>query len=221
MISMRTARKKIIILGAGGNSTVIASVIEDIIDTGMRYKMQGYLDDMKGKGIIINGYPVLGNISDAKSFLADKDVMFVYSLLTSKKMNERIKKLSELNLPIERFATLIHPKASVSRHAILGKGVIIMPGVVISPNVKIGNFVLIYANSLIGHDTLLEDYCFIANCVSVGSTVKIRRGAYVGSNSSVREKIIIGENSLVGLGAVVIKDVPSSATVIGNPARLL
>jgi len=214
-------KQKLVILGAGGNATVIASAVEDIIAVGGNYEILGYLDDMKEKGEVINNYPVLGIIPDASSYLEDKDIMFVYSLLTAKKVDERIDKLMKLNLPIERFATLVHPQATVSRYSSLGKGVVIMPGVVVSPNVSIGNFVLIYANSLIGHDSILEDYCFIANCVSTGSTVVVKKGAYLGSNSSVREKIAIGENSLVGLGAVVLKDVPPGSTVVGNPAKVL
>lgn len=218
---MSNANKKIIILGGGGNATVIASAVEDIIDARGGYEITGYLDDMKEKGVNINGYPILGIISEAETFLKDKDVCFVYSLLTAKKVDERAKKLEALNLPIERFVTLVHPKATVSRHSKVGYGVVIMPGVVVSPNVSIGNFVLVYANSLIGHDTNIEDYSFIANCVSIGSTVQIKRGAYLGSNSSIREKIIIGEKALVGLGAVVTKDVPPGVTVVGNPAKEL
>jgi len=212
---------KLVILGAGGNATVIASAVEDIIDAGGDYEILGYLDDIKEKGKLINNYPVLGTVPDAPSYLKDKDTMFVYSLLTAKKVNERIEKLMKLNLPMERFATLVHPQATVSRHSSLGRGVVIMPGVVISPNVSVGNFVLIYANSLIGHDVSIGDYCFVANCVSVGSTVALGKGAYLGSNSSIREKVNIGENALVGLGAVVIKDVPDGKTVVGNPAKVL
>jgi len=213
--------KKLIILGAGGNATVIASAVEDLIDSGAAYEIMGYLDDQKEKGRLINGYPVLGTVPDAGSFLTDRDIRFVYSLLTAKKVDERIEKLLALKLPVDRFATLVHPKAVVSRHSVLGRGAVVMPGVVVSPNVKIGDHVLIYANSLIGHDTEIDDYCFVANCVSIGSTVRMKKGAYAGSNSSIKEKVTVGKNSLVGLGAVVVKDVPPGSTVVGNPARVL
>ena len=129
--------------------------------------------------------------------------------------------LIEKNIPVDKFATIIHPTAVVSRYSSLGKGTVLMPGVILSPNVTLGNNVLIFANSFIGHDTVVEDYCFISNCVSIGSTVKLYKGSYVGSNASVLEKITMGEYSIAGLGAVVLKDIPSKKRSVGNPARIL
>ena len=217
----KTRKQKLLLLGAGGNATVIASVIEDLIDKGEKYEILGYLDDNKKKGSIVNSHQVLGIVADARSYIKYDDVKFIYTLITAKRVAERVDKLIELDLPVERFATLVHPSASVSRYSSLGRGVVVMPGVVISPNVHVGDFVLIHSNSLIGHDAAVEDYCFLANCSSVGSTVKIGKGAYIGSNSSIRENIIIGENALVGLGAVVTRNVPSGVTVVGNPAKTL
>jgi len=218
---MKLKKNKLIILGAGGNATVILSSIEDINDRSSAYEILGYLDDAKEKGMEINNYKVLGPISDAGSYLKYSDVQYVYSLLTANKMVERVEKLNKLQIPVERFATLIHPSATVSRNSILKHGVLIMPGVVVSPNVLIGNFVNIYANSLIGHDAVIEDYCFIANCASIGSTVRLKKCSYVGSNATILEKVVVGEYALLGLGAVVLKDVPPRCKVVGNPARIL
>ena len=212
--------KKIIIIGGVGNGTVVASTVEDVIQDGGDWELLGYLNDFEPEGSLINGCPVLGKVPDVSRFNA-KDCYFIYTLVTVKKASERIQKLLALELPLERFATIVHPTATVSRYVKLGYGVVLMPGVVISPNVTIGNHTQLYGNSFVGHDTTIGDYCFIANCASVGGRVVVEDGVHIGSNASVIEKVTIGSWSLVGLGSVVLKDVPPFAKVVGNPARII
>src|SRR5467141_1017000 len=49
----------------------------------------------------------------------------------------------------------------------------------------------------------------------------VKKGASIGSGSTILSKVTIGENAIVGAGSVVTKDVPASAIVAGNPARVL
>ena len=49
----------------------------------------------------------------------------------------------------------------------------------------------------------------------------IKKGASIGSNATILCGITIGENALVGAGAVVVKDVPANAVVVGNPAKII
>ena len=49
----------------------------------------------------------------------------------------------------------------------------------------------------------------------------VRKGASIGSNATIMCGVTIGENAMIGAGAVVTKDVPANATVVGNPARIL
>ncbi len=218
---MENPDKKIVIIGAGGSGTVVSSVIEDLRDVGESIDVLGFLDDGKEPGEMINNYPVLGKVSKYKKYLNMKDVFFIYALINPTRYKKRIKMLVEKNIPIDKFVTIVHPTAVVPRYSSLGKGTVLMPGVILSPNVTIGNNVLVFANSFIGHDTVVEDYCFISNCVSIGSTVKLKKGSYVGSNASVLEKVTMGEYSMAGLGAVVLKDIPTQKRSVGNPARIL
>lgn len=210
--------KKVIIIGGVGNGTVISSTVEDIMRESNEWELLGFLDDRIEVGGELNGFPILGKVDEAPRFNS-KDCYFVYSMIRVKQHRERIERLQSLGVPDEKFAVLKHPTAVVSRNVRLGYGVVLMPGVIISPDVTIGNHTQLYANSFVGHDTEVGNHCFIANNASVGGHVIVKEGVHIGSNSSIIERITLGKWSLVGLGAVVLKDVEPFTTVVGNPAR--
>ena len=76
-------------------------------------------------------------------------------------------------------------------------------------------------NSFVGHDTVLEDYLSIANNACIEAKIHVGYGTYIGTNASTGEKVIIGKYSVVGMGSVVLDDVPEGGVVVGNPGRLL
>jgi len=210
--------KKLIIIGGIGNGTVVSSALEDIVRADPEWELIGWLNDNMKVGEELNGFPVLGTVGDASRFNS-KDCYFIYTLVSVKHAYERIQKLQRLGITEEKFATLKHPTAVVSRNVKLGYGVILMPGVIISPDVTIGNHTQLYANSFVGHNTTIGSYCFVANNASVGGNITVEDGVHIGSNSSIIERITLGKWSLVGLGSVVLKDVEPFTTVVGNPAR--
>ena len=211
--------KKIIIIGGIGNGTVALSTIEDINQITPQWEVLGFFNDFETNNI--NGYPVIGKIDheSASGYLKNKDVYFLYTLISTKLNHKFIHKLHNIYLPIEKFATIIHPTAVVSKFAQLGYGVSIQPFVSVGPNVTIGNHVQIYAQSLIGHNSTLDDYSYVANNACIGASVHLKPGAYLGTNCSILENVTIGEWSLVGIGSVIIKDIADYTKVVGNPSR--
>ena len=107
--------KKIIIVGGMGNGTVALSTIEDINRIVPQWEVLGFFNDFETGDI--NGYPVIGKVNpdSAADFLLDKDVFFLYTLISSKLNHKFIHKLQNMNIPDERFATIIHPTAVISK----------------------------------------------------------------------------------------------------------
>ncbi len=101
----------------------------------------------------------------------------------------------------------------------IGAGATITRGILsdtcIGSNVKIDNLVHVAHNCVIGEGTQL------AAGVILGGGVIIGKNCLIGLNASIRQRIKIGDNAMVGMGAIVVKDVPSGITVVGNPARPL
>ncbi|MFC1521627.1 hypothetical protein ACFL6Y_04380 [Elusimicrobiota bacterium] len=213
--------KKLIIIGGVGNGTVAASTVEDINASGKQWEIIGFLNDFETEPI--NGIPVLGKIdhATAQRLLQDKSVYFLFALISTKYNFNFLHRLKDLRIPTERFATIIHPTAAVSRFAKVGNGVCIQPFVSVGPNVVIGDHVQIFAQSLIGHNSMLGDYSYVANNACIGAHVHLEEGAYLGTNCTLLENITLGKWSLVGIGAVVLKDVPPYAKAAGNPARII
>jgi len=211
--------KKLVIIGGFGNGAIAASTVEDINTVKKEWAIIGFLNDYEAGPI--NGYPVVGKIDPAsvREFLEDDNVYFLYTLFSVKLNYKFLHKLTGLKIPVERFATIVHPTAVVSKFSKIGYGVCIHPCVSVSPNVVLGNHVQVFAQSLIGHDSVLGDYSYVANNACVGAFNSLENGAYLGTNCCLIENVTIGEWALVGMGAVVLKDVSPYTKVVGNPAR--
>lgn len=213
--------KKLIIIGGYGNGTVVQSTIEDINIVKKEWELLGFLNDNEKQKI--NGYEVIGVIDKktVMSYLKDQDVFFFYSLISVKLNHKYLNKLHDLNIPNDRFATIIHPTAVISKSAKIGFGVCIQPFVSVGPNTIIRNFIHIFAQALIGHGATLENYSYIANNACVGAAVSLREGAYLGTNATTLEHVILGKWCVIGIGSVVIADVADFSKVVGNPARVI
>jgi sugar O-acyltransferase (sialic acid O-acetyltransferase NeuD family) len=208
----------LIILGAGGSSQQIVDAIVDINQQKPTWNVIGYLDDDREKrGQTVNGVKVLGPVSAAKQYLG----RVIVGMASPKEPGRRRRIVGELGLPIERYATVIHPSAYISPHSRLGRGSAILQNVVITQNTRLGNHVIALHNVSIGHDVTIEDFVTIAAGAVITGLSVIRAGAYIGAKSAVNNGITVNEGALVGLGAVVVKDVRPGATVVGNPAKPL
>lgn len=122
----------------------------------------------------------------------------------------------------------VMPGAVIGRKCVLGQGVNVDNGAVIGNNVKIQNNVSIYTGVVIENDVFLGPSCVLTNVTNPRSQVNrhalyektlLRRGCTIGANATIVCGIIVGRYAFVGAGAVVTRDVPDYALMLGNPAR--
>lgn len=118
--------------------------------------------------------------------------------------------------------------ARIGSDCILGQNVFVANDVVIGNNVKIQNNVSVYSGVTIEDDVFLGPSCVFTNVPNPRSEVLrrgqytptlVRRGATIGANATIICGVTIGRYAFVGAGAVVTKDVPDYALVVGVPAR--
>jgi UDP-2-acetamido-3-amino-2,3-dideoxy-glucuronate N-acetyltransferase len=122
----------------------------------------------------------------------------------------------------------IMKNAIIGRNCIFGQNVNVASGVVIGSNVKVQNNVSIYTGAIIEDDVFLGPSCVLTNVTNPRSQIVrhdlyektvFRRGATVGANSTIVCGIELGRYSFIAAGAVVTKDVPDYALVMGAPAQ--
>lgn len=119
------------------------------------------------------------------------------------------------------MVTVVHPAATVSRYATLGRGTVVMAGAVVNIDAVVGEAAIINTGATVDHDCRLRDAAHICPGAHLSGNVHVGRCSWVGVGAAVKQGTRIGEYVVVGAGAVVIEPVPDTRTVVGNPARLL
>ncbi|MFN7014118.1 MAG: acyltransferase [Bacteroidia bacterium] len=124
----------------------------------------------------------------------------------------------------------IMPKCVIGENCNIGQNVVVSPEVVLGNNVKIQNNVSIYTGVTCEDDVFLGPSCVFTNVINPRSAVNRRgqyakthvgKGASIGANATIVCGHDIGPYAFIGAGAVVTKNVPAYALLVGNPARQL
>ncbi len=117
-----------------------------------------------------------------------------------------------------RFATLVHPRASISPFAVIGEGAFVGAGSVIAPGARLGAFAFVNRGVTVGHDTLIGDYARLMPGCNIGGHVTVGRNVTIGMGANIIEELEIGAGATIAAGAVVTADVEPLTLVAGTPA---
>jgi sugar O-acyltransferase (sialic acid O-acetyltransferase NeuD family) len=210
------------LIGAGGHGRevmpMLRSALRHDVDSG-KIELLFVVEGMVGAQNV-NGYPV-------------RTLDEFYRLPNQKRFNVAIgDSRTRERIAEECMSRSIEPFPVVADGAVildgndLGIGHMISTHTVVTSNVRIGRFFQANCQCNIAHDCVIGDYVTFAPGVKCNGNVSIGNHAYIGAGALIKEgtkeqPTMIGEGAVVGMGAVVISDVPPYAIVVGNPARLL
>ena len=145
--------------------------------------------------------------------------------------------------PRSRVPNLVSPKAKLGKNVRVWNYAYVGADTRIGDNTKIGSLAHVDYNVVIGNDCKIEGLAYIAPLSRIGNNVfigpsavltndpyplsdkmigvTIEDGAMICAGSVIKAGVTVGENSVVGMGAVVTKDVPRSSVVVGVPAKVV
>ena len=122
----------------------------------------------------------------------------------------------------------IMPGCKIGKNCNIGQNVVISPEVIIGDNVKVQNNVSIYTGVICEDDVFLGPSMVFTNVINPRSAINrrgqysktlVKKGASIGANATIVCGHDIGKYAFIGAGAVVTKEVPDYALVVGNPAK--
>lgn len=208
--------KDLYIIGAGGFGREVAWLVERINQIEATWDIKGFIDDNTSiQGHTEDGYPVVGG---SDYLLKQQKEIWAICAVGSAKVRKNIIEKLQVN-PNIRFATVIDPSVILSDRIKIGEGTIICAGTILTVDINIGNHVIINLDCTLGHDDVIEDFVTIYPSVNVSGNVLVETCAELGTGMQIIQGKKIGKESILGAGAVVVKDIPEKCTAVGSPAK--
>jgi acetyltransferase EpsM len=206
--------KKLVVIGDGGHS----KVVRDVVKADNKYDCIGILDD-KYKALINKAGIYHGPIQSIAELISiEEDVFFVIAIGDNSIRKKIVNNLSDMNV---NFASLIHPSAIIGSNVEIMPGTVIMPGAIINSSTIIQEHCIINSNAVVEHDNTIESFVHVSPGAVLAGNVTIQVGSHIGIGANIIPSISIGKWAVIGSGGVVIKDLPSNCTAVGNPARII
>ena len=206
---------KIVVFGAGD----IARLAHFYFSTDSEHDVAAFaVDAPYRKADTFAGLPLVDFDSVAERYPPNAFKMFV--ALSYAQMNDvRAAKYAEAKALGYELVSYVSSRCSFLATDPPGDNCFILEDNTVQPFVRIGNDVTLWSGNHIGHDSTIDDHCFISSHVVVSGHVHVHRHCFIGVNATLRNAITIGEYSLIGAGAVIMKDTAARSVYIGSRTR--
>ena len=206
-------KKKWICFGSGG----IAQMLFDGYSNGVHKDefdiSYFYVDEAYKKEDNFNGIPIITSLDNIKNIEEYYFSIGVFDIRLRKKF---IRLAESKNMkPI----TLINPSANIGRNVKIGKGSMVHVNSIIEGGTTIGEYCIIGSLTRIGHNTIIGNHCQISSLTSIGGYNIIGDNVLINTGCITIENLNVTSGAILGMGAVVFKDVSKGSIMIGNPAR--
>lgn len=202
------------VYGASGHGKVVA----DILLTARNASLTGFVDDrIELKGAEVLGLRVWGD----GLWLQEEIKKGQVSVALGVGDNVVRQRLAGRCLAWgAELLTLIHPAATVSSSAQVGRGSVVMAKAVINPNARIGQGAIVNTGAIVEHDVLIGDFAHIAPNATMGGASSLGDLTLLALNAVVLQCVHVGSHSVVGAGAVVVHNIPDHVVAYGVPASI-
>jgi len=114
---------------------------------------------------------------------------------------------------------ILRPNLELADRASIGIGGLFERHVSVGTDTKLGSFVTILSNTIVGYDVSVGSYSTIGSFVFIGGGAQIGEDVVIHPHATILPGVKIGDGAIIGAGSVVIGNVPAGITVFGNPAK--
>jgi sugar O-acyltransferase (sialic acid O-acetyltransferase NeuD family) len=206
----------VLIIGAGGHGKVVL----DILRASGAHRPVGFLDaDPALAGSTVGGLPVMGPIHHLSKLRQQGKARGAIVAIGDNRAR-RTYAQHVVDEAVE-LTNAIHPRASISSSALIGRGVVIAAGAIVCAEARIGDSVILNTGCIVDHECEIEEAVHICPAAALAGRVRVEAGAFVGLGAKVIPCMTIGRHATIGAGAVVIRDIPAHATAVGVPAKVV
>lgn len=165
------------------------------------------------------GLPLLDFEEAQQRFPPDSHQMFV--ALSYAKMNKlRAQKYYMAKQAGYQLVSYVSSRCTFLSDHQVGDNCFILEDNTIQPFVKIGSNVTLWSGNHIGHESVIEDHCFIASHIVVSGHVHIQQYCFIGVNATLRNSITIAPETLIGAGAIIMKNTIEKGVYMPQRAEL-
>ena len=207
--------KDLYIIGAGGFGREVAWVVERINEKEPTWDLKGFIDDNRTLwGTVLDDYEVIGGCDYLWNITRD---VWVLCAVGASKTRKKIIGLG--GSAYVHFATVIDPSVQMSKRVQIGEGTMICAGNIITVDVTIGKHNIINLDCTIGHDAVLGDFVTLYPSVNVSGCSTIGSETELGTGMQTIQGMKVGSRTIVGAGAVVIREIPDLCVAVGSPAK--
>ena len=206
--------KDLVIIGAGGLAREITWLIEENNKDNVEYNILGYVTKSSEGDL---KYPVLGD--DEWLLRYKREICAVCAIADPSLRNKVVDKFRGINNI--SFPGIISKKADIADDVFLSQGTIICSGCILCVKANVGSFSICDRRTMIGHDSVIDDYVTIHPGSIISGNVHVGTGTLIGSGATVIQGLNIGQESVIGAGATVITDIPANSVSVGVPAKVI
>jgi sugar O-acyltransferase (sialic acid O-acetyltransferase NeuD family) len=207
---------RILIFGAGD----IARIAHFYFRTDTTHEVVGFAVDQGYRSIEeLGGLPVY-EMDEARRRFPPQDCQMFVAVSYARMNHVRAEKYAMARDLGYTLATYISSRCTYISETPPGDNCFILEDNTIQPFVTIGNNVTLWSGNHIGHDSTIGDHCFISSHVVVSGHVHVRPYCFIGVNATLRNSITIAEESLIGAGAVIMKDTKPKGVYMPQRAEL-
>lgn len=189
-------KKNLILVGGGGHCKSCIDVIES---TG-RFNILGILDDRSKLNGGLLGYEYIGTDDDIANYQG-KDIEFLITVGHVKNQILRKHLFDKILRTKNKLATIVSPRAYVSKWACIGQGTIIMHDALVNASARIGDNCIINTKALVEHDSVIGSHCHISTAAIINGNVCIGDGTFFGSNAVSSHSISVSPESFIKAGS--------------------